>query len=115
MVLCMEESPEKMPAEQAEQDDAAGTNRKCPCSHKRPPKIGDLVVRKPPNPKQRVQSAKEGRQAAAAAVDEVPPSKLGFKAAASLARARAKAVEGFREAGTTVDDIVVGIDFIYIS
>ena len=48
-------------------------------------------------------------------VDEVPPSKLGFKAAASLARARAKAVEGFREAGCTVDDIVVGIDFIYIS
>ena len=43
-----------------------------------------------------------------------PPSKLGFKAAASLARARAKAVEGFREAGSTVDDIVVGIDFIYI-
>ena len=40
-----------------------------------------------------------------------PPSKLGFKAAASLARARAKAVEGFKEAGSTVDNIVVGIYF----
>ena len=86
MVLCMEESPEKMPAEQAEQDDAAGTNRKCPCSHKRPPKIGDLVVRKPPNPKQRVQSAKEGRQAARAAVGEIAPTptKPGYKAAGSV-------------------------------
>ena len=78
-----------MPAEQAEQDDAAGTNRKCPCSHKRPPKIGDLVVRKPTNPKQRVQSAKEGRQAARAAVGEIappPPTKPGYayKAAGSV-------------------------------
>ena len=86
MVLCMEESPEKMPAEQAEQDDAAGTNRNCPCSHKRPPKIGDLVVRKPNNPKQRIRAAKMERQAARAAVGEVapPPTKLGFQTAGSV-------------------------------
>ena len=78
MILCMEDSPEKMPAEQ---DAAAETNRKCPCSSKkRPPKIGDLVVRKPTNPKQRVQAAKEGRQTASAAVGEIapPPTKLGY-------------------------------------
>ena len=48
-------------------------------------------------------------------VDEIAgsQSKLGFKAAASLARARAKAVEGFREAGSTVDNIVVGIYFMF--
>ena len=48
-------------------------------------------------------------------VDEIaaPQSKLGFKAAASLARARAKAVEGFREAGSTVDNIVVGIYLMF--
>ena len=49
-------------------------------------------------------------------VDETagPQWKLGFKAAASLARARAKAVEGFREAGSTVDNIVVGIYFMFL-
>ena len=43
-----------------------------------------------------------------------PPSKLGFKAAATLARARARAVEGFKEAGCTVDNIVVKVELAHI-
>ena len=47
----------------------------------------------------------EGRRRARG--ERVSSSKLGFKAAASLARATAKAAEGFKEAGNTVDHIVV--------
>ena len=72
---------------------------KCPC--KRPPKLGDL-------PKGYVSQVtpSEGRRTTRRG-ERVPSSKLGFKAAASLARATAKAAEGFKEAGNTVDHIVV--------
>ena len=71
-----------------------GQKMKCPC--KRPPKLGDLPQVMP----------SEGRRTTRRG-ERVPSSKLGFKAAASLARATAKAAEGFKEAGNTVDHIVV--------
>ena len=80
----------------ADQDE--GQKMKCPC--KRPPKLGDL-------PKGSVSQVmpSEGRRRARG--ERAPSSKLGFKAAASLARVTAKAAEGFKEAGNTVDHIVV--------
>ena len=82
----------------ADQDEAQ--KMKCPC--KRPPKLGDL----PTGSVSQVMPS-EGRRRARG--ERVPSSKLGFKAAASLARVTAKAAEGFKEAGNTVDHIVVRI------
>ena len=72
---------------------------KCPC--KRPPKLGDLSK----GAAGQVMPS-EGRRTTRRG-ERVPSSKLGFKAAASLARVTAKAAEGFKEAGNTVDHIVV--------
>ena len=77
----MEDSSEKM---LTDHDDDAKFSRKCPCSSKKPPKIGDLA-RKPtqstPNPEQKIHAGKEGtRQAARAVGGEMAPplpSKLG--------------------------------------
>ena len=76
-------------------DQDLGQKMKCPC--KRPPKLGDLPSQVMPS---------EGRRTTRRG-ERVPSSKLGFKAAASLARVTAKAAEGFKEAGNTVDHIVV--------
>ena len=73
---------------------------KCPCE--RPPKLGDL-------PKGSVSQVTPSEARRTARGERVPSSKLGFKAAASLARVTAKAAEGFKEAGNTVDHIVVRI------
>ena len=75
-----------------------GQKMKCPC--KRPPKLGDL----PTGAVSQVMPSETRRRTRG---ERVPSSKLGFKAAASLARATAKAAEGFKEAGNTVDHIVV--------
>ena len=80
----------------ADQDEAQKMKRPC----KRPPKLGDL----PTGAAGQVMPS-EGRRTARG--ERVPSSKLGFKAAASLARVTAKAAEGFKEAGNTVDHIVV--------
>ena len=81
------------------EDQDEGQTMKCPC--KRLPKLGDL----PKGAAGQVMPC-EGRQTTRRG-ERVPSSKLGFKAAASLARATAKAAEGFKEAGNTVDHIVV--------
>ena len=81
------------------EDQDVGQKMKCPC--KRPPKLGDL----PTGAAGQVMPS-EGRRTTRRG-ERVPSSKLGFKAAASLARATAKAAEGFKEAGNTVDHIVV--------
>ena len=64
----LEDSPEKMLA--ADQSNAKEPNGRCPCSSsssiKRPPKIGDLVIRKPTQSKaakQRIHTTEERRQA----------------------------------------------------
>ena len=80
----------------ADQDEAQ--KMKCPCN--RPPKLGDL----PKGAAGQVTPSETRRRVRG---ERVPSSKLGFKAAASLARATAKAAEGFKEAGNTVDHIVV--------
>ena len=80
-------------------DQDEGQKMKCPC--KRPPKLNEL----PTGAAGQVKPS-EGRRTARRG-ERVPSSKLGFKAAASLARATAKAAEGFKEAGNTVDHIVV--------
>ena len=79
-------------------DQDVGQKMKCPC--KRPPKLGDL-------PKGSVSQVMPSEARRRARDVRAPSSKLGFKAAASLARATAKAAEGFKEAGNTVDHIVV--------
>ena len=79
-------------------DQDLGQKMKCPC--KRPPKLGDL-------PKGSVSQVMPSEARRRARDVRAPSSKLGFKAAASLARATAKAAEGFKEAGNTVDHIVV--------
>ena len=85
--------------EDSAEDQDEGQTMKCPC--KRPPKLGDLTT----GAAGQVMPC-EGRQTTRRG-ERVPSSKLGFKAAASLARATAKAAEGFKEAGNTVDHIVV--------
>ena len=79
-------------------DQSERQKMKCPC--KRPPKLGDL-------PKGSVSQVMPSEARRRARDVRAPSSKLGFKAAASLARATAKAAEGFKEAGNTVDHIVV--------
>ena len=84
--------------EDSAEDQDEGQTMKCPC--KRPPKLGDLTT----GAAGQVMPSEARRRARDV---RAPSSKLGFKAAASLARATAKAAEGFKEAGNTVDHIVV--------
>ena len=85
--------------EDSAEDQDEGQTMKCPC--KRPPKLGDLTTGAAG------QVMPSGARRTTRRGERVPSSKLGFKAAASLARATAKAAEGFKEAGNTVDHIVV--------
>ena len=89
----MEDSPgREMPP--ADRSNAGEPNRRCPCSsssNRRPPKIGDLVMRRPAqsksvsNPKQRIQAAgKEERRQAAVSKIAHPSTKLGCKTAGHL-------------------------------
>ena len=103
----------------------AEETRKCPCSRQRPPKIGEIAgkaSKSKTNPHRGIEAKEVRKQSERTAVNgssvkemaSPPPSKLGFKAAASLCRARARAVEGFKEAGCTVDNIVVKVDVAHI-
>ena len=85
--------------EDSAEDQDEGQTMKCPC--KRPPKLGDLTTGAAG------QVMPSGARRTTRRGERVPSSKLGFKAAASLARATSKAAEGFKEAGNTVDHIVV--------
>ena len=75
----MEDSSEKM---LTDHDDDAKFSRKCPCSSKKPPKIGDLA-RKPtlstPNPERRIHAGKDSIRQAARAVGGKMASPLQFK------------------------------------
>ena len=109
----------------AEEDHFSKPTRKCPCSRQRPPKIGEIAgkaSKSKTNPHRGIEAKEVRKQSERTAVNgssvkemaSPPPSKLGFKAAASLCRARARAVEGFKEAGSTVDNIVVKVDVAHI-
>ena len=109
----------------AEEDHVSKPTRKCPCSRQRPPKIGEIAgkaSKSKTNPHRGIEAKEVRKQSERTAVNgssvneiaSPPPSKLGFKAAASLCRARARAVEGFKEAGSTVDNIVVKVELAHI-
>ena len=60
IVLCKEDSIENMQAEQ--HNSAEAKKQKCPCSSKRPPKIGDLKRSKSTsNPTQRIDAEETAR------------------------------------------------------